>query len=112
MLVLFAGAMVLATCVTGVWMWWRLQEAISRRTPTRAMLFAWQTMHSTVQNAQVSVLGFILSGEDEALRPFEHAEAALPAQMNDISEIQAELRQAFGGLPADGVAHQRCPAQQ
>jgi signal transduction histidine kinase/DNA-binding NarL/FixJ family response regulator len=96
MLVLFAGAMVLATCVTGIWMWWRLQEAISRRTHTRAMLIAWQTMCASVKDAEISVLGFILSGEDEALRPFEAAEAALPAQMSHITGIQAQLQQAFG----------------
>jgi signal transduction histidine kinase/CheY-like chemotaxis protein len=97
-LVLFAVGLVLATCLAGVWLWNGLRTTSETRTTTRSALLAWQSVYSRVKDAEMGVVGYVVSGEKGFLDSFRAAADQLPRLT--MQAVTAEQARGEDRLPA------------
>ncbi|MEZ0274199.1 MAG: CHASE3 domain-containing protein, partial [Roseimicrobium sp.] len=95
-LVLFAGAMILSAFVLSVIVWRRLNESVERRVEVRSLAIEWEKLVSMLKDAETGQRGFLITGDDKYLQPFHAAAGALPAQFQELTELEALQDDQYG----------------
>jgi signal transduction histidine kinase/CheY-like chemotaxis protein len=95
-LVLFAGAMILSAFVLSVIVWRRLNESVERRVEVRSLAIEWEKLVSMLKDAETGQRGFLITGDDNYLQPFNAAAGALPAQFQELTELEALQDDQYG----------------
>jgi CHASE3 domain sensor protein len=90
-LVMFALALVLATCISGFWVWNRLATCLEVRFNARQALIQWQITLSSIKDLELGARGFVLAGSEEYLQPFSQATKRLPHHMDLIDQRENAL---------------------
>jgi signal transduction histidine kinase/CheY-like chemotaxis protein len=90
MLVLLAGAMTATTLVLSLMTGWHLKTSVDERTKIRDLYNAWQQYFSTIKDAETGQRGFLVSGDETYLEPFQAAVSQLPQTFQKITLLEAE----------------------
>jgi len=90
MLVLLAGAMTATTLVLSLITAWQLKNSVDERTKIRNLYNVWQQYFSTIKDAETGQRGFLISGDETYLEPFQTAATQLPQQFQKITLLEAE----------------------
>ena len=95
-LVLFAGAMVLSALVLSIITWSRMSESIEERGRTRVLIIEWEKLFSALKDAETGQRGFLLTGSEECLQPYNSAVASLPLLFQGIGLMEANRMDDYG----------------
>ncbi len=94
-LVIFTGGLVVSTCLAGFLVWHNLRDTIKTRSMTRSLFIRWQQVYSSCKDAETGVRGYIITGKDEYLKPFnESAEQLLP-EIQEISRQEGKIKNGY-----------------
>ena len=83
-LVLLTAGMIFATIALSIATWWRLHHSILNRSHTRSELREWDEIFSAVQDAETSQRGYLLTGDETYLAPFNKASEDLPVLLSEL----------------------------
>jgi CHASE3 domain sensor protein len=100
-LVLFAGALVLATLLSGLWVWHQLSTTVNTRSATRSLLIEWQQTFSMLKDVETGARGFMIAEDDAYLTPFNKATDELPKHLQRIALLENGME---GGYSMDKLA--------
>jgi len=92
MMVYFAAAMIVATMTLSFLTWIKLTGLIEERSYLRNQILEWTEFHSLIKDAETGQRGFLLTGDDAYLAPFEQAEAKLPKYLKDLVNLNDDSR--------------------
>ncbi|QIF00803.1 ATP-binding protein [Roseimicrobium sp. ORNL1] len=95
-LVLFAGAMILSAFVLSVIVWLRLNDSVGRRMEVRTVAIEWEKLVSMLKDAETGQRGYLITGDETYLQPFQSAAAALPAQYQKLTELENTQDDEYG----------------
>ena len=99
--VLFAIGAVLLICLLATWTWREQRRNQARVVETLRELRQVDDVASTVKDAETGQRGYLLTGSESYLEPYNHAIETLPAQMEALgntTETQFEVRSDFERL--------------
>jgi signal transduction histidine kinase/CheY-like chemotaxis protein len=96
--------MLVSTFLIGVWTWNRLNASIVQRQKYRALLLQWEVTISTLKDAETGARGFLLTGLDEYLEPFDKASGTIQNQMQELATLEREVRRDFSDEEIDSFA--------
>lgn len=94
-LVLFAGALVLATCLSGFWVWYQLSKSIGERSLTRNLLIEWQQTYSMLKDVETGARGFLIAEDESYLAPFDQATNDIPKHLQQISLLEEDVENGY-----------------
>ena len=100
MLVLLAGAMTVTTLMLSLITSWRLKESVEQRTKIRNLYNAWQEYFSTIKDAETGQRGFLITGDETYLEPFQNAVSLLPQEFQKITLLEDQSGYS-SAAPAD-----------
>lgn len=92
MLVYFAAAMILATMGLSVLTWFKLTGLIDERSRMRTQMLEWTEFYSLIKDAETGQRGFLLTGDDNFLQPFDKALSSLPKHLKTLVAMEEKDR--------------------
>jgi signal transduction histidine kinase/CheY-like chemotaxis protein len=104
-MVILAGAMMLSAFIISMVTWKGLNATIAERTKLRSLFIKWEQLFSTIKDAETGQRGYIITGEEEFLKPFHDAAARLPAEFQTLGSLEDETKDGYG--MEDVIAFQR-----
>ncbi len=102
MMVYFAAAMIVATMALSVMTWRRLQSLIDERGRLRTQMIEWEQFYSLIKDAETGQRGFLITGEERFLPPFQLAAGLLPKHLKDLIELPEKDRREISN---DDIIH-------
>jgi len=89
-LVLLTAGMIFSTIALSMTTWWRLHHSIENRSHTRTQLREWDALFTTIQDAESSQRGYLLTGDETYLEPFNKASEVLPSLLSELVRPDAK----------------------
>ncbi|MFN0127686.1 MAG: histidine kinase dimerization/phospho-acceptor domain-containing protein [Verrucomicrobiales bacterium] len=105
-LVLFSVGLVLTTCLVGAWLWFDLRRTIDVRARTRSSLVVWQQVYLSLRDLEAGARGFVISGDDSYLKPFNEASLRLPRLLVEATALEAKLERGLSNRRIEAIQEQ------